>query len=314
MISRRRFVGAAGLLVGRRSFAAASPMPEPEDDGWIISHQPDLGPFTNPKQQPVDFGIWQAADGTWQLWSCVRGTRYSGKTRVFYRWQGAKLTDPDWQPMGNGLEADTNFGETPWGLQAPYVLPVGKQYEMFYGDWQKICRATSADGKTFARQLQPNGKAGMFGIGGDEENCRDPMVIKIGGTYHCYTTAHLDQHGVVYLWTSPDLKTWAGPKKVASGGAAGDGPYAAECPFVVQRGNLFYLFRTQKYGAKAQTTVYASPDPLNFGINDDRYRLGTLPLAAPEVFEHQGQTYIASLLNTLDGIRIARLRWGSGAS
>jgi SAM-dependent methyltransferase len=39
--------------------------------------------------------------------------------------------------------------------------------------------------------------------------------------------------------------------------------------------------------------------------------VGRLPVAAPEIIEHDGQTYIASLLPSLKGIRIARLEWGS---
>src|SRR5687767_10392079 len=48
-----------------------------------IAGDPDLGPLTNPKQQPVDFGVWQAADGTSQLWSCVRGTKEPGRPGCF---------------------------------------------------------------------------------------------------------------------------------------------------------------------------------------------------------------------------------------
>jgi len=61
---------------------------------------------STPKQQPVDFGIWQAADGSWQLWSCIRATSTPGKTRLFYRWQGKNLTDKDWTPMGIAMLAD----------------------------------------------------------------------------------------------------------------------------------------------------------------------------------------------------------------
>jgi hypothetical protein len=55
---------------------AAEPVLVPQIDGdfWQVAGDPDLGKYTTPKQQPVDFGIWQAVDGTWQLWSCIRGT------------------------------------------------------------------------------------------------------------------------------------------------------------------------------------------------------------------------------------------------
>ena len=41
----------------------------------------------------MDFAVWQAKDGTWQLWSCIRQTKCGGKTRLFYRWEGKALTD-----------------------------------------------------------------------------------------------------------------------------------------------------------------------------------------------------------------------------
>ena len=56
-------------------------VPKVDGDFWQIAGDPDLGKYTLPKQQPVDFGIWQAADGTWQLWSCIRSTATPGKTR-----------------------------------------------------------------------------------------------------------------------------------------------------------------------------------------------------------------------------------------
>jgi hypothetical protein len=62
----------------------------------------------------------------------------------------------------------------------------------------------------------------------------------------------------------------------------------------------FFSFRTQRYGREAQTPVYRSPDPLDFGVNDDRYRIGTLPIAAPEIIEHHGDYYIAALDPALD--------------
>ena len=52
-----------------------------------IATNPDLGNLTGDKQQPVDFAVWRAQDGSWQLWSCIRGTKVGGDTRLFYRWQ-----------------------------------------------------------------------------------------------------------------------------------------------------------------------------------------------------------------------------------
>jgi hypothetical protein len=48
---------------------------------------------------------------------------------------------------------------------------------------------------------------------------------------------------------------------------------------------------------------------LAFDVGHDSCRIGTLPVAAPEIILHDGQYYIAALKPGLDGIRIARLRW-----
>jgi hypothetical protein len=142
------------------------------------------------------------------------------------------------------------------------------------------------------------------------------MVLKVGPLFYCYYMGHqrgAKYESAVFCRTSPDLREWSEPVIVSAGGQAatqsnwygGD----AECPFVVHRDGLFYLFRNQLYGVPSLNTQYASPDPLNFGVGHDRFRAGTLPVAAPEVFQHQGQWYIAALNPGLDGIRIARLRW-----
>jgi hypothetical protein len=302
---------AALLLLGVTAQAAEPVLvPQIQGEWWQVAGDPDLGKLTTPKQQPVDFAIWQAADGAWQLWSCIRATACGGRTRLFYRWQGARLTDRDWAPMGIAMQADPGFGETPGGLQAPFVLKVNREYFMFYGDWENICLAKGEDGKTFARQLGEAGRSGMFSEG-PGNNTRDPMVLRVGNRYHVYYTAYPNQQGAVYVRTSSNLRDWSASRMVAFGGAAGTNPYSAECPFVYfhRASGYYYLFRTQRYGEKAQTSVYRSKDPLNFGVNDDRYLVCTLPVAAPEIIEHESQLYMAALLPSLKGIQIARLTW-----
>jgi hypothetical protein len=285
----------------------------PEIDGawWQISGVPDLGTLNQSGQQPVDFAIWPSADSRWHVWSCIRGTKCGGMSRLFYGWEGASLTDTDWTPVGIAMQADPAVGETACGLQAPYVFQAEGAYQMFYGDWQHICRAQSADGRTFTRVLNASNQSSLFDEGGGN-NTRDPMVIKIGGTYRAYYTAFPGNVGSVYERESTDLVTWSASTIVSRGGVAGSGALSAECPFVVPRPDLgvYYLFRTQRYTpAPAQTTVYRSPDPLDFGVDDDKYRIGTLPVAAPEIFEFQAQWYIAALRPNLDGIQVAKLKW-----
>jgi hypothetical protein len=75
-----------GLAAGRMLAAEAAVVPQIDGDFWQVTGDPDLGKYTTAKQQPVDFAVWQAPDGSWQLWSCIRSIAMSGKTRLFYRW------------------------------------------------------------------------------------------------------------------------------------------------------------------------------------------------------------------------------------
>ena len=122
-----------------------------EGDWWQVAGNPDLGKYTDPNQQPVDFAVWQAEDGSWQLWSCIRNTKAGGHTRLFYRWEGKTLTDTNWTPMGIAMMSDKKFGEPQNGLQAPHVVKWKDEYWMAYGDWDHICLAKSKNGKDFER-------------------------------------------------------------------------------------------------------------------------------------------------------------------
>ena len=292
-------------------------VPQIEGHWWQVAGNPDLGQFTSVNQEPVDFAVWQAADGTWQLWSCIRNTKCGGRTRLFYRWEGKKLTDPNWQPMGIAMQADTALGEQQGGLQAPHVIKVGDIYYMFYGDWERICLAASKDGKQFDRVLNERGQPDLFF--GPYENTRDAMVLKSCGLYFCYYTGHLPEDSpqkhksAVFCRTSSDLEKWSEPVKVSAGGSPARVSVwqggNAECPFVVEMDGLYCLFRNQLYGGNNINTQYCSPNPLAFGVDDDSYMTGTLAVAAPEIIEHNGRYYIAALMPNLKGIRIAKLKW-----
>lgn len=288
--------------------------PEISGEWWEVAGNPDLGVYGTPGQQPVDFAIWQAEDGTWQLWSCIRNTAIGGQRRLFYRWEGTDLEQEHWAPKGIAMQARADLGETEGGLQAPHVIKDDGTYHMFYGDFSRICLARSTDGKSFERVLGKNGQPDLFS--GPYENSRDPMVLKVNGVFHCYYTGH-KQHAqpptAVFCRSSSNLLDWSDPVVVCAGGtAAGQTKWlgaVCECPFVVQLNGLFCLFRNQRYGTDNLNTQYCSPDPLDFGVDDDRFCVGTLSVAAPEIIEHRGRYYIAALLPSLTGVRIAGLDW-----
>ena len=292
-------------------------LPEIDGEWWQVAGNPDLGHLNTLEQQPVDFGIWQAADGSWQIWSCIRKTREDGNTRLFYRWESENLEDRNWKPMGIAMRADTTLGESPGGLQAPYVIKQNDRYLMFYGDWNNICLAESKDGKTFTRVVR-DGSPRLFGDK-KETNTRDPMLIYSDDLWYCYYTAHPDNDGAIYVRTSSDFFNWSESQRVCYGGSPGKGAlWYAECPHVVEytEGN-FYLFRTYSYGnfqsgellSTPKTNIYHSRDPSDFGIDTDQHLIHTLEIAAPEIIHKGDKWYVAALNEDLQGIRIARLKW-----
>jgi len=284
---------------------------------WEITGNPDLGKYTSEKQQPVDFGVWQAADGTWQLWSCIRKTNCGGNTRLFYGWEGQSLTDSMWTPRGIVMEADTTLGEINGGLQAPHVIKKDAWFYMLYGGWAQICLAKSKDGKNFERVINKNGVTALFS--GPFINTRDAMTIKIKDKYYCYYTGHLmdfnpgEIRAAIFCRTSDDLINWSEPIMVSAGGKYEDkdswGGGDAECPFVVNIKNKYILFRNIEYGKNSLNVQYCSPNPLSFGVNKDSLLVGELQVAAPEIVEYKNEYYIFSLKPTLDGIRAAKIRF-----
>ncbi len=347
MQTRRSFIKAVGLgaAVAVATRAGAAPavqnaradvgrgqrevlMPQVDGVWWQVAGNPMDHTYATERQEPVDFAAWQAADGTWQLWSCLRRTTAGiddgGTGRVFHGWEGQHLTDSDWRPLGIVMESDPSLGETPGGLQAPHVVKVGDTYQMFYGDWLNICHAVSRDGKTFERTIQPDGRTGMFTEGDAVVNTRDIMMLEHDGRWYGYYTAFSNRRGKVLVRTTTDFTNWSEPSIVSFSGEAGVGNGSSECPHVVKRGPKdFYLFKTQTYGrydrdnddlrnrGLPETRVYHSEDPMMFGIDqDDEYLLTVLPVAAPEVVTFEGQQYIFALnAHQLDGIRCARLNW-----
>jgi hypothetical protein len=295
-----------------------NPLPVVDGKWWDIAGVPDLGKFNKPGQEPVDFCIWQAADGTWQLWSCIRNTAYGGHGRVFYGWEGKTLTDTDWTPVGVTLAANPELGESEGGLQAPFVLKEGDIYYLFYGDWDRICLAKSQDGKHFERVLNEKGSPALFQ--GPYRNTRDAMALKSNGLFFCYYTGHTSDPPAgqdscaVFCRISTDLHQWSEPAIVCSGGSPADGIawYGAdsECPFVVNYNQSFYLFRNQLYGVGGLNTQYVSDNPLLFGVgNDDSRLIRQMNVSAPEIIEYKGEYYMAALKPDLNGVRIAKLKW-----
>jgi hypothetical protein len=304
----------AGALMAQGGLA---PVPRIAGEWVQIAGEPELGRFETPKQEVVDFAIWEAADGSWQAWSCIRHTAEAGATRLFHRWEGKSPVEPGWEPMGVAMRADPAFGERLGSMQAPYVMRIEGRYWMFYSSGGRMFAALSEDGKTFARHQVEPGRFGVFDrFATGEENVvggggRDIMVMRDGSRWIAYYTANPDDVGRVYARESHDLRRWNAPRVVAWGGEAGSNFYSAECPWVYRLPGTgwYYLFRTQTYRNPPMTRVYRSRDPFNFGLDSDEYLVARLVIAAPELLEYRGRLHVACLMPDLKGLRTAPLEF-----
>jgi hypothetical protein len=169
----------------------------------------------------------------------------------------------------------------------------------------------SEDGRHWERYRNSRGGSRLFAGPGE---ARDPCVVRIGDAWHMYYAGYESgdplQPGI-YLRTSSELLNWSSPSLVHRSNQHGVGRWTHECPLVVQRGEAFYLFRTEDYD-HARTHVFWSEDPTDFGVDQtagENY-LGLFPLAAPElIVDEGGAEYITSCHDLLKGIHICRLAW-----
>merc|ERR1719201_3167406 len=125
------------------------------------------------------------------------------------------------------MTAKTEYGELLGGLQAPHVTRWGHSsnptYVKFYGSWDAICMATSADGKKFHRVLDKNGNSPIFregyGNGSHWANTRDPMLFPV------QTQPHAMAMHLIYS-AFPCMPTANGSSVDCDGGEREDGVWA----------------------------------------------------------------------------------------
>jgi hypothetical protein len=72
LLPTARLLAAVAVLFFTASVVARGPnavkrIPRIDGDWWQVASNPDLGVLNSDEQEPVDFGVWPAADGTWQL-------------------------------------------------------------------------------------------------------------------------------------------------------------------------------------------------------------------------------------------------------
>ncbi|HJN12372.1 MAG TPA: hypothetical protein QF564_27075 [Pirellulaceae bacterium] len=301
-----------GPVAAQAESDAGGPLiPSIAGEWWRAAYSPELPELDSKRGEIVDHTFFRDADGTWQLWTQIRGTRHD---RVFFRWTGSTDFENDkqaWKPHRVCWVGDPHAGEMPRTIQAPHCYSEDGRWHMFYGGGGSISRADSDDGHVFIRARNSDGFSRLFADLSNRtpSGMRDPYLFKADdGRYHLYYT--WKDHVMARTADRPDAAEWS------EGVIVSTTPNASQCPTVVRIGNWYYLFKMGGSG-EYRTAVYASRDPLDFGGVEAK-SIATLPASAAEVLQIGNRWYISSLIPHRNGegkvighagVRLAPIEW-----
>ena len=253
----------------------------------------------------------RGANGMWHIFGITHAEPADpGDEDNFAHAVGKTLTQKPWKkrPFALSVDWDT-WKET--HLWAPHVVFNKGVYYMFYcggsGDSAKykIHLATSTDLWTWKRH--PKNPMVVDGF-----DARDPMVLRVGDQWVMYYTCTSEPEGgyhIVAYRTSKDLVTWGAKHAAYTSPHKGTAGGPTESPFVVRRGEYYYLFCGPS-GDYRGTAVYRSKDPFHWEKKDE---VGHIDSHAAEVMrDTDGKWYISHCGWGQGGVYLAPLYWNDG--
>jgi arabinan endo-1,5-alpha-L-arabinosidase len=254
-------------------------------------------------------------DGQWHLFGITHAEpAHPMDERHFAHATAKTLLQQPWDKQPFALD----YAPDPWKeihLWAPHVIKHDGLYYMFYcaGDDDhtkyKLHLATSKDLREWTRH-----KDNPMVVDGFD--ARDPYITKVGDKWVMYYTAtskpEEGNHIVVSL-KSDDLVHWKDRKVVYTDPARGKWGGPCESPFVIQRGDNWYLFigpRDGRKGVYNGTDVFLSKDPFHWDIKN---RVGHIVSHAAEVVrDTDGRWYVSRCGWGERGVYLAPLTWNDG--
>lgn len=253
-------------------------------------------------------------DGRWHAYGIIGHkpiNPWTGEDKLFHI-SADVFNQQTWDDHDYALHAKEGVERVLW---APHVFEDNGTWHMFYNtgnlqpnapnyaSWGQLNRAHSKDMTNWERHpLNP-----QFS---DPGHARDSYVMKDDGTYYFYYTKtynEVDLRSCVAVRTSPDLEHWSGAQIVHTQPFECDWGGDAESPFVVKRGDVYYLFICLAMSEYEKTHVYWSTDPLNFPIENFVCELKTH--AAEVIKVSDDQWYISNTGWDKNGVFIAPLEW-----
>lgn len=219
------------------------------------------------------------------------------------------LNQKPWQRESFPIKADPAIGEV--HLWAPHIIEHDGLYYMYYcaGDPDhtkyKINLATSKDLRTWQRH-----PANPMVV--DGYDARDPFILRVGDQWVMYYTATetpAGGHHTVEAVTSDDLIRWSNKRRVFTDAGAGTWGGDTESPFVVRRGEYYYLF-IGPGDSYVTTKVFRSKDPFQW---TQRQQAAVINAHAVEIVRDlNGDWYASHCGLERGGLYLAPLKWNDG--
>jgi beta-xylosidase len=257
-----------------------------------------------------DHTFVQGPDNRWHLFGITHEKPFDYNrdpaTRLAHA-TAISLMQKPWHAEPPILKADWERYEE-FLLWAPYVIKHEGTYYMFVCSGDKTSHhyrlelITSPDLATWTRS--PANPIVIDGFDG-----RDPMVLRVGEQWVLYYTATSTPDGgnhIVVSLTSKDLVHWSNRKVVFTHPRVGTFGGPTESPFVVHRGDRYYLFVCDG----DRTHVYLSLNPFHWDFEN---HVGQVEAHACEIVRDvDGQWYISHAGWTNGPLKIATLQWHDG--
>jgi len=261
-----------------------------------------------------DHCIIRGHDGLWHMFGITNTEPLAPmQERVLAHATSPNLTDSPWKKEPFALAIDESHGEI--HLWAPCCVRHDGLYYLYvcvgYRDNSRymIHLYTSTDLYNWTRH-----PANPMVV--DGYDARDPHIIRLDdGRWVMYYTATSEPHGgnhIVAAVTSKDLIHWGDRRVVFTDEEKGTFGGSTESPFVVRRGDVYYLFicnndRRRRYDA---TDVYASTDPFHWVFED---WVGVINAHASEAIQDlDGKWYATHCGWDRGGLYLAPLQWHDG--
>jgi len=291
---------------------------------FIKIYDPSVGESTN--WYINDHCFVRARDGTWHMFGITHAEPAKPEDEIHFAHATAKsLLQQPWykQPFALDVAREAPWNET--HLWAPDIVFHDGLYYMYYcaGGYDhaksQINLATSPDLETWTRS--PANPRVVDGF-----DARDPFVLRVGKRgqsqipnqksqitkwvlYYTATSKPAGGNHIVACVTSRDLLKWKHREVVFTDPKTGTYGGGTESPFVVQRGDSYYLFIGPRGGYDG-TDVFVSHDPFHWDIAN---KVGHIPAHAAEVVQDtDGKWYISRAGWGRGGLYLAPLIWNDG--